>query len=167
MRCPHCLHPDSRVLETRATDDTTKRRRQCLACGFRFTTVERLERRLPLVIKRGGAREPFDRDKLVAGIRVACRRRPVTAERIERAADRVEQRVSGLGAEVASADIGRCVMEELRGLDPVAWVRFASVYLNVDSLDSFAALIAPWTTAEPVPAPAAEPADAPTEPGDP
>jgi len=167
VRCPHCLHPDSRVLETRATDDTTKRRRQCLACGFRFSTAERLERRLPLVVKRGGAREPFDRDKLVVGMRVACRRRPVPAERIERAADRVEQRVSGLGAEVATADIGRCVLDELRGLDPVAWVRFASVYLNVDSLDAFAALLAPGTPEGPAPEPVGEPAEAATEPGAP
>lgn len=145
LRCPTCDHPDSKVLETRASADGVRRRRQCHECSYRFTTMERIELKLPLVIKKDGAREPFDRDKVVSGLRVACRKRPITAERIEQAARSVEQRlVASANPEVPSDAIGRAVLGELKDLDPVAYLRFASVYLEIGSVDELLRLVEPW-----------------------
>lgn len=152
LLCPTCDHPDSKVLETRASADGVRRRRQCLECSHRFTTMERIELRLPLVVKKGGEREPFDRDKVVSGLRVACRKRPITAERIEQAARSVEQRlVASARPEVPSDTIGRAVLAELKGLDPVAYLRFASVYLEIGSVDELLGLVEPWVGPEGLP----------------
>lgn len=152
LRCPTCDHPDSKVLETRASADGVRRRRQCHECSHRFTTMERIELKLPLVIKKDGAREPFDRDKVVSGLRVACRKRPITADRIEQAARSVEQRLVGSGRpEVASDAIGHAVLAELKGLDPVAYLRFASVYLEIGSIEELLGLVEPWVGPEGLP----------------
>ena len=144
MNCPACQHPDSKVIETRSTADALKRRRQCLACLHRFTTHERVERKLPLVVKREGRREPFDHDKIVEGLRLACRKRPVDARTIDELASRVELRVSLLvAAEVTSAQVGEFVLEELVDVDTVAYVRFASVLRGVDGPDDLFALLRP------------------------
>jgi transcriptional repressor NrdR len=152
VNCPQCQHEDSKVLETRAAPDSTRRRRQCLACGHRFTTQERIEQRLPLVVKKAGEREPFDRDKLVAGVRIACRKRPVSAEAIDAVVDRVCARLSMGGAEVSTTDIGDAVLSELRGVDLVAYVRFASVYNAVQTPADFLRILDPWLDAPPEPA---------------
>ncbi len=144
MICPRCGHPDSKVLDTRTSGSGIRRRRQCLACGFRFTTHERVERKLPLVVKKDGRRVAYERDKVLDGLRVACRKRPVSAEALEQATDRVEQRLLGLAAgEVSSAEIGRAVLDELRQLDLVGFLRFASVYFEVGSPSEFMALVQP------------------------
>lgn len=144
MNCPVCNDPDSKVLDTRTSGEGIRRRRQCLACGERFTTMERIERRMPLVVKKDGSREPFDRDKVLGGLRLACRKRPVAALQIEAAVDRVEAEISArAGAELPAREIGDAVLRELRGLDHVAYVRFASVYLEVGTPSDFLALLAP------------------------
>lgn len=148
MNCPVCQHPDSKVVDTRSSGDGIRRRRACQACGHRFTTFERIELRLPLVVKTDGKREPFSRDKVLAGLRLACRKRPVSAEALEQAASHVEQSVMTAGAEVSSADIGRRVMEALKDLDKVAYLRFASVYLDVQTPSEFQALMEPWLRPE-------------------
>lgn len=144
MICPVCGCDDCRVVDTRASGDGIRRRRACQACGHRFTTFERVELRLPLVVKGDGRREPFLRDKVLLGLRLACRKRPVSAEALEEAAARVEQAVMTAGVEVSSVDIGRRVLDELKGLDKVAYLRFASVYLDVQSPSEFSALLEPW-----------------------
>lgn len=152
LRCPTCDHPDSKVLETRASADGVRRRRQCHECTCRFTTMERIELKLPLVVKKDGAREPFERDKVVSGLRVACRKRPITAERIEQAARAVEQRlVASARPEVPSGTIGRAVLGELKDLDPVAYLRFASVYLEIQSVGELLGLLEPWVGPEALP----------------
>jgi transcriptional repressor NrdR len=115
-----------------------------LACGFRFTTHERIEIRLPLVVKKDGGREPFNRDKLVAGLSLACRKRPVSAEQLEAIADRVIAMLGLTSGEITSSDIGGAVLEELSELDVVAYVRFASVYLEIDSPGELVELLEPW-----------------------
>ncbi len=145
MNCPACQHPDSKVLETRAAGDALKRRRQCLQCQHRFTTHERVERKLPLVIKRGGYREPFDRDKIVEGLRLACRKRPVEARVIEEVASRVELRVSlSVASEITSGELGELILAELQEIDIVAYVRFASVLRQVAGPADLLALLSPW-----------------------
>lgn len=152
LRCPSCQHPESKVLETRASNDGIRRRRQCQNCGARFTTMERIELKLPLVVKKDGSREPFDRDKVIKGLRVACRKRPVTAEDIEAAASRIEQHLVATGkSEVASERIGRALLKQLKSLDPVAYLRFASVYLEVDSVDELLRLVEPWVGPDALP----------------
>ena len=129
MKCPYCGHTESRVVDTREVGDGIRRRRECLACRQRFTTYEQVARVNLLVIKRDGRREPFDRQKLYEGIRRACAKRPVSAERIEQVVSEIETSLYNLGqAEVSSRTIGEMVMERLRELDDVAYVRFASVY---------------------------------------
>jgi transcriptional repressor NrdR len=152
LRCPSCQHPESKVLETRASSDGVRRRRQCLDCGVRFTTMERIELKLPLIVKKDGSREPFDRDKVIKGLRVACRKRPVSAEDLEDAANRIEQRlVASSQPEVASERIGRALLEELKSVDPVAYLRFASVYLEVDSVEELLRLVEPWVGPDALP----------------
>jgi len=131
MRCPYCGHLEDRVVDSREAQEgqATRRRHECLGCGRRFTTYERLEDVLPQVVKKDGRREPFDRKKIVEGLQVACRKRPISAEQIEEIATGIERKVQEMGEkEIKSAVVGEAVMERLRALDPVAYVRFASVY---------------------------------------
>jgi len=140
MRCPVCGHEEDRVVDSRTAEDgrAIRRRRECEACGNRFTTYERIEQAPLLVLKRGGAREPFDRNKLIAGIRQACKNRPVSPESIEALVDDVVEWVRGTGSGIVpSADLGREVLERLRGLDEVAYLRFASVYKDFKELTDF------------------------------
>ncbi len=141
MRCPLCGHEDSKVLDSRPMQEgrSIRRRRECLGCGRRFTTYERADLSLLMVVKRDGRREPFDRSKVLGGIVRACGKRPVSVEAMEALSDDVEREVrqSG-GAEVTSAAIGDLVMERLRRLDDVAYVRFASEYRRFRDVDSIA-----------------------------
>ena len=137
MRCPQCESRDSRVVDSRDLDDaaTIRRRRECSACGARFTTHERIEAARLMVVKRDGIRQEFDRDKLAAGLRKALTRRPVPAGAAERAADEIESAVrAGGNAEVDSARVGELAMEKLRALDHIAYIRFASVYQSFEDL---------------------------------
>lgn len=142
MRCPDCGHDDSRVVDSRTTGDTIRRRRQCAVCNARFTTHERLEQRLEWVTKRDGRREPWSREKLLRGVALACRKRPVDAAGMEGVARRVESELDGL-AEVTASDVGGAVLRVLRDVDPVAYVRFASVYGKFESVEQFVDVIAP------------------------
>ena len=140
MRCPFCKSDDSKVLDSRESAEgaVTRRRRQCLSCRRRFTTYERVEELMPLVVKKDGRREPFDRKKILEGLKRACQKRPVSAEQIEQIVTAVERRVQELGEkEVPSTVIGETVMERLRALDPVAYVRFASVYRAFKDVGEF------------------------------
>ncbi len=131
MRCPYCGHPEDRVVDSRDAQEglATRRRRECLGCGRRFTTYERVEDVLPQVVKKDGRREPFDRRKIAEGLLRACQKRPVSREQIDALVSAVERRAQELGErEVTSHVLGEEVMRRLRELDPVAYVRFASVY---------------------------------------
>jgi transcriptional repressor NrdR len=133
MRCPHCSSNETQVKDSRPTEDNTaiRRRRFCPDCGERFTTFERVQLRELSVIKRSGRRVPFDRDKLMRSVQIALRKRPIDQDRIERLVSAVVRALESQGEnEVISQTIGEMVMEELRKLDPVAYVRFASVYKN-------------------------------------
>jgi transcriptional repressor NrdR len=141
MRCPFCDHADTQVVETRETDDgaSTRRRRRCLQCDKRFTTYERVELSLPVVVKRNGVRAEFDRRKVRASMSLALRKRPVSAEAIDAAIHRIEERLLGLGLrEVGSERVGELVMRELKKLDKIGYVRFASVYRSFEDVDEFA-----------------------------
>jgi transcriptional repressor NrdR len=140
MRCPRCQHDEDKVLETRVTGDgaSIRRRRQCQECEHRFTTYEYIESAAIEVVKRDGRREPFQRQKTERGIVRACEKRPVPRERIGELVDRIERELFRSGRlEAHSVEIGARVMEGLRGLDPVAYVRFASVYLNFQDISQF------------------------------
>ncbi|MGI8711446.1 MAG: transcriptional regulator NrdR [Acidimicrobiales bacterium] len=139
MRCPGCASSDDKVVDSRQSEDGTsiRRRRACVACGRRFTTFERLEEVALVVHKRSGDREPFDRAKVVAGLGLATKGRPVTAERQDQVAVEVEDAMRLEGTEVTSDQIGRAVLDHLRRLDVVAAVRFASVYKEFDDLADF------------------------------
>src|SRR5919107_2337226 len=133
MRCPSCRSLDTPVKDSRPTEDSAaiRRRRVCLACGFRFTTFECVQLRELIVIKRNGRRVPFDRDKLQRSLQIALRKRPVEPDRIERLVSKVVRELETLGeSEITTETIGETVMEHLRELDDVAYVRFASVYRN-------------------------------------
>ena len=133
MRCPFCGAEDTQVKDSRPTEDNTaiRRRRSCNDCGMRFTTFERVQLRELVIVKKDGKREPLDRDKLARSIYIALRKRPVDPERVERIITSIVRRLEGSGeAEIASDTIGEMVMEALSTLDPVAYVRFASVYRN-------------------------------------
>ena len=137
MRCPYCAKEDSKVIDTRESDETIRRRRECLHCGRRFTTYERVAQTSLMVIKQDGRREAFDRQKLMRGILRACAKRPVSVEAIERVVDDIEMQLHASGrSEVASQRIGQMVMDRLRTLDDVAYVRFASVYRRFADLES-------------------------------
>ena len=140
MKCPFCSFADSKVVDSRPDKGgaTIKRRRECESCGKRFTTHERVEEVLPLVTKRDGRREPFDRMKLIAGIQKACEKRPVSVETIEKLVDRIEIRMQESGEkEVGTTTLGEWVMAELHGVDQVAYVRFASVYRSFKDISEF------------------------------
>ena len=131
MRCPFCAHEDSQVKDSRPTEDgaAIRRRRQCEGCGARFTTFERVQLRELNVVKSGNRREPFDRTKLERSISIACRKRPVAPERVEKLVSSIQRQVETSGeSEIDSARIGEMVMHGLKALDPVAYIRFASVY---------------------------------------
>ena len=137
MHCPFCRHTDSRVMDSRATDDGTsiRRRRQCPECGKRFTT---LESAALSVVKRSGVTEPFSRAKVLVGVRKACQGRPVTEDQLALLAHQVEESIRGAGqAEIDAHEVGLAVLEPLRALDEVAYLRFASVYQAFDSLEDF------------------------------
>ena len=141
MRCPFCDYADTQVVETRETDDgaSTRRRRRCLQCDKRFTTYERVELSLPVVVKRNGVRAEFDRRKVRSSMSLALRKRPVSAEAIDAAIHRIEERLLGLGLrEVGSERVGELVMRELKKLDKIGYVRFASVYRSFEDVDEFA-----------------------------
>jgi len=140
MKCPYCAFADSKVVDSRPDKGgaTIRRRRECESCGKRFTTHERVEEVLPLVTKRDGRREPFDRMKLIAGIQKACEKRPVSVETIEKLVDRLEIRMQESGEkEVGTTTLGEWVMSELHGVDQVAYVRFASVYRSFKDISEF------------------------------
>jgi transcriptional repressor NrdR len=140
MRCPFCRHVDNRVVDSRVSGDgaTIRRRRVCAACDRRFTTYERVEETPAMVVKKDNRREAFDRNKLIAGITKACEKRPVSTETITDLADRIEAAVVERGSrEVPSTFIGSVVMNELRQIDQVAYVRFASVYRSFQDIEEF------------------------------
>lgn len=146
MRCPYCRHPDSRVVDSREVDEgqVIRRRRSCQECGKRFTTVE--EATLA-VIKRSGVTEPFSRQKVISGVRRACQGRPVDEDDLAQLAQRVEEAVRATGvAEVPSDEVGLAILEPLRRLDEVAYLRFASVYQAFSSIDDFEKAIADLRT---------------------
>jgi transcriptional repressor NrdR len=137
MRCPQCGERETRVVDSRDLDDsaTIRRRRECAACATRFTTYERIEAARLVVVKRDGTRQEFDRDKLAAGLRKALTRRPVTDGAAEAAADAIEAELRSAGvSEVPSSKIGALAMEKLRGIDQIAYIRFASVYQSFEDL---------------------------------
>jgi len=144
MRCPYCGNDDTQVKDSRPSEDgsSIRRRRFCPACGNRFTTFERVQLRELTVLKTDGRRVPFDRDKLGKSIKIACRKRPVDDERIERILNGIQRRLEmEAEAEISSRRIGEMVMETLKGVDQVAYVRFASVYQNFSEAKDFQAFL--------------------------
>jgi transcriptional repressor NrdR len=140
MRCPFCSYSESKVIDSRPAEEgaTIRRRRECLSCGKRFTTYEIMERMPLLVIKKDGSRQSFDRMKLLGGMIKACEKRPVRVDEIERIADEIEQELQGsLDREVSSERIGELVMNKLKDVDEVAYVRFASVYRQFRDINTF------------------------------
>jgi transcriptional repressor NrdR len=140
MKCPFCGFLDDKVIDSRLgrDGDIIRRRRECLGCERRFTTYERVEEVLPMVVKKDGRREPFDRNKILAGIMKACEKRPISVEAIEKAVGEIEAAFADAGdREVKSTEIGERVMARLRDLDDVAYVRFASVYRSFKDINEF------------------------------
>lgn len=140
MKCPYCGHPESKVLDSRVSKemDTIRRRRECLKCAKRFSTAERLEEGLPLVVKKDGRREVFDGMKVLGGLKRACEKRPVSITNLEKIVLRIEHNLNEKGEkEVRSSEIGSMVMDELRKLDEIAYVRFASVYRQFRDINEF------------------------------
>ena len=138
MFCPFCNNDNSKVIDSRDSGDSIRRRRECLRCGLRFTTYERVQTRALLVAKRDGRREEFDREKLWASVKSACAKRPLPIGSIEKIIDEIETQLSNAGrAEIPSRSIGELVMERLRDLDRVAYIRFASVYRDFRDIESF------------------------------
>jgi transcriptional repressor NrdR len=140
MRCPNCKNPDSKVTDSRTVSDgiVVRRRRECPRCNFRFTTYERIERMMPMVVKKDGRREPFDRGKVLAGMKRACEKLPVAMEELDKAAERLEDEIMARGEkEITSSVVGEWVMSYLKELNDVAYVRFASVYRSFRDIDEF------------------------------
>ena len=140
MRCPFCGHDETQVKDSRPTEDNSaiRRRRFCPACGSRFTTFERVQLRELTIVKKGGVKQPFDREKIMRSITLAVRKRPVEPERIERVVNGIVRRLESLGeSEIPSNVVGEMVMDALASLDPVAYVRFASVYRNFREAKDF------------------------------
>jgi transcriptional repressor NrdR len=140
MKCPYCSYTESKVLDSRVTKemDAIKRRRECLQCSKRFTTAERLEEGLPMVVKKDGRREVFDSVKILNGMKKACEKRPIGVTQLEKVLSRIESNLSERGEkEITSTEIGQMVMDELRVLDAVAYVRFASVYRQFKDITEF------------------------------
>lgn len=144
MHCPFCRFEDTKVIDSRLAreGDQVRRRRECLQCKERFTTYEAAERNLPRVVKRDGRREPFDEEKLRKGLTLACEKRPVATETLDSVINRISRKASGLGKrEVRASNIGEWTMHELRMIDQVAYVRFASVYRSFEDVRAFKDLI--------------------------
>ncbi len=144
MRCPFCSHQETQVVETRESDegDVVRRRRRCQGCDKRFTTYERAEIALPSVVKKDGTRAEFDEGKVRASMSLALRKRPVSIEQIDAAIERIQEKLLNSGAkEVASTRLGELVMRELKRIDKIAYVRFASVYRRFEDVDEFRQLI--------------------------
>ena len=140
MRCPFCTQPDDKVIDSRTAreGEVIRRRRECLRCRRRFTTYERIEENLPVVVKKDNRREVFDRRKIMAGLKKACEKRPISSEALEIAVDRIEKHLQNAGeSEIPAGKVGDAVMQELRALDQVAYVRFASVYREFKDIDQF------------------------------
>ena len=140
MKCPFCDQIDDKVIDSRTAreGEVIRRRRECLSCKRRFTTYERIEESLPVVVKKDNRREPFDRMKIMTGLKKACEKRPVSSAALEASVDRIEKRIQDMGeTEVAGRVVGEEVMKELHQLDPVAYVRFASVYREFKDIDQF------------------------------
>lgn len=139
MRCPRCSSPDDKVVDSRGAEDgsSIRRRRECLACGQRFTTYERVEEVPLVVVKRSGSRQPFDRAKVVSGIEAAAKNRPVTPEQIATMAGDVEESLRMAGPDVSSEEVGLAVLDRLRAIDEVAYLRFASVYKGFSAAGDF------------------------------
>jgi transcriptional repressor NrdR len=144
MKCPFCGADNTTVADTRLNDDgdIVRRRRRCLTCDKRFSTYERAEIRMPQVVKKNGSRVEFDREKLSASLWLSLRKRPVTVAAVDAALARIEEKLLTSGErEIVSEKIGEMVMDELKGLDKVAYVRFASVYRNFEDVDAFSDLV--------------------------
>lgn len=140
MRCPRCGHPDDKVIDSRPTDDgiSIRRRRECMSCQERFTTYERIENMSLMVIKKDGSRQPFDRNKLINGILKSCEKRPVSIQQITKIVDTIErQQENSLRREVSTRELGERVLQQLRDVDEVAYIRFASVYREFNDINSF------------------------------
>ncbi len=140
MKCPFCDDVEDKVVDSRMAKEgeVIRRRRECLSCKRRYTTYERVEETMPVVVKKDGRREPFDRTKIVSGLKKACEKRPISTATIEAVTDRIEKRIQELGeTEIDSTAIGEEVMRELSQLDQVAYVRFASVYREFKDIDQF------------------------------
>ena len=140
MKCPFCGYDDSKVLDTRPTDEgyTIRRRRECLKCQKRFTTYEKIEQSPIMVIKKDGNRQAFDREKIIRGMIKSCEKRPVSAADIEEAVNNIEKKIeNSMKKEISSLEVGEMVMDELKDLDEVSYVRFASVYREFKDLQSF------------------------------
>ena len=140
MRCPFCAHENSQVKDSRPSEDgaAIRRRRQCEACGARFTTFERVQLREVTVVKKDGKREPFDRDKLSRSISIACRKRDIAPDRIDRLISSIQRQLETRGEDVTTTQIGEAVMDGLKALDHVAYIRFASVYKDFSEPGDFA-----------------------------
>lgn len=144
MKCPFCSHPDTQVVETRVSEDGAfiRRRRQCHACDKRFTTYERPDVNFPAIVKKDGQRVDYRREKLLASMQLALRKRPVSTEQIDSAIERIEEKLLNLAQrEVASNRLGELVMRELKKMDQVGYVRFASVYRSFEDIDEFKTLV--------------------------
>jgi transcriptional repressor NrdR len=142
MKCPFCGEIEDKVIDSRISKDgdSIRRRRECEGCKKRFTTHEKIEETLPAIIKKDGRREPFDRDKILKGMRIACRKRPVSTASIDAAVDKIERELQERGQkEIKGSEIGERVMQELHELDEVAYVRFASVYRSFKDISEFMA----------------------------
>jgi transcriptional repressor NrdR len=155
MRCPFCQHEDTQVKDSRPTEDggCIRRRRQCSACGGRFTTFERFQMRELVIIKRSGRRAPFDREKLTRSVLIALRKRPVDAERVEQMISGIVRQLESLGeTEIPSSTLGELVMDALAGVDQVAYVRYASVYKDFRAAGDFVEFLEDLPTEAPKPA---------------
>ncbi len=144
MKCPYCGHKDDKVLDSRSVreGEGIRRRRECLECGRRFTTYEEIEEMRLVVVKKDERREPFDRSKILKGMLTACEKRPVSVAQLEQAVDQIERSINNRGdKEVRSTEIGEMVIEKLRRLDQVAYIRFASVYRQFEDVTQFKELV--------------------------
>jgi transcriptional repressor NrdR len=140
MKCPYCNNLEDKVIDSRSSKDgeIIRRRRECLGCAKRFTTHEKIEDKLPLIVKKDGRREPYGREKIMEGMKKACQKRPISIEAIEKIADKIEQDIVSRGVkEIKGSELGEKVMLELHDLDDVAYVRFASVYRSFKDISDF------------------------------
>jgi transcriptional repressor NrdR len=140
LRCPSCGHEMDKVVDSRSTKDNSaiRRRRECLKCGHRFTTYEYIEHKPVMVVKKDGTRQPYNREKILKGLRRACEKRPISMKTLEKLVDEIERATSGsVRDEIPSSEIGNLVMEKLAGIDQVAYVRFASVYRDFKDVSQF------------------------------